>query len=159
MFKLENLPKDVKEKIDYLDFVEEEDTLGFVYLKDGWCFEWDKSHCEGFNSRKDLIDIVRTCTIREEKVLSYEAIKDFELINLLIGGKAFNEAKYILEKGKLDLMNWDGERFDVNYGVCCFTINVENDICQINNKSIEVWNGDSIVFEGVSLDFLKEQIK
>ena len=66
MFKLKNLPKDVQEKIYDIDFVDdEEDLIGFVNLKDGWCFEWDGSHVEGFSSRKDLIDIVRNCTKQE----------------------------------------------------------------------------------------------
>ena len=67
MFKLENLPKDVREKIVDIDFTpDEEDVMGFVNLKDGWVFEWDGSHTEGFESRNDLIDIVRNSTIREK---------------------------------------------------------------------------------------------
>ena len=59
MFKLENLPKDVQEKIYSIDFVDdEEDLIGFVNLKDNWAFEWG-GHLEGFSSRKDLIEMVR----------------------------------------------------------------------------------------------------
>lgn len=66
-FKLENLPKDVREKINYIDFTpEEEEIMGFVALKDGWCFDWDGSHIEGFSDRNDLISIIRDCTTKEE---------------------------------------------------------------------------------------------
>lgn len=67
MFKLENLPKDVKEKINDMYFVTGEDFIGFVNLKDGWVFDWDVSHVAGFESRKDLIDIVRNSTIQERR--------------------------------------------------------------------------------------------
>lgn len=66
MFELKNLPKDVQEKIYDINFVDDEaDLIGFVNLKDGWCFECDGSHVEGFSSRKDLIDIVRNYTKQE----------------------------------------------------------------------------------------------
>lgn len=63
MFKLQNLPKDVREKIHSIDFTpEEEHIIGFVNLKKGWVFDWDDSHVEGFSSRQDLIEIVRYST-------------------------------------------------------------------------------------------------
>lgn len=66
MFKLEKLPKDVREKIFSIEFVnDEEDLMGFVNLNDNWAFEWDGSHVERFKNKTDLIDIVRNCTIRE----------------------------------------------------------------------------------------------
>lgn len=67
MFKLENLPKDVREKIQDIEFTPEEDeVMGFVNLKDEWVFDWDGSHIEGFESRKDLIEIVRDFTIKAD---------------------------------------------------------------------------------------------
>lgn len=60
MFKLEKLPKDVREKIHDIDFTPDEDNvMGFVNLKDEYEFEHDGSHVEGFESRNDLIDLVR----------------------------------------------------------------------------------------------------
>ena len=64
MFKLENLPKDVKEKIYNITFTPDESFMGFVNLVDDWCFEWDGSHTENFTDRNDLIDIVRNWTKR-----------------------------------------------------------------------------------------------
>ena len=66
MFKLENLPKDVREKIhDIVATPNEEEIIGIVNLKDGFVFKWDDSHVTGFTSRQDLIDIVRTDTKKE----------------------------------------------------------------------------------------------
>ena len=66
MFKLEKLPKDVKEKIEDIEFLSGEEFMGFVNLKDGWVFDWDESHIASFDSRNDLIDIVRYSTIEEK---------------------------------------------------------------------------------------------
>lgn len=63
MFKLEKLPKDVREKIHDIDFTPDEpDVMGFVNLKDDYEFEWDNSHVETFESRNDLINLVRNYT-------------------------------------------------------------------------------------------------
>lgn len=72
MFKLENLPKDVREKICDIDFFEawereETGNMGIVYLEDGWMFDWDESHTSAFENRKDLIDIVRNYTKVEKR--------------------------------------------------------------------------------------------
>jgi len=65
MFKLKDLPKDVREKIDKIVFVKGENYLGEVYLDDGWVFEWTETHISNFDTKEELIDIVRNCTIRE----------------------------------------------------------------------------------------------
>lgn len=68
MFKLENLPKDIRQKVNYIEFYdtwERENTgnMGVVFLKDEFEFDWDNSHTTAFDSRNDLIDIVRNSTI------------------------------------------------------------------------------------------------
>lgn len=62
MFKLENLPKDVREKIAVLEFGD--DVIGLVYLKLGEYEFDDGSRCEGFTSRNDLIDMIRHDTYK-----------------------------------------------------------------------------------------------
>ena len=59
-FKIENLPKDVKDKISFIQFGDDfiDDVIGLVYLKQGLEFD-DGSGCEGFTSRNDLIDMIR----------------------------------------------------------------------------------------------------
>lgn len=61
-FKLENLPKDVREKIDSIYFGGEnefdEETLGECNLKDGWVID-GMYHIFTFSSRQDLIDTIR----------------------------------------------------------------------------------------------------
>lgn len=61
-FKLENLPKYAREKISSIEWADDliDDLIGLVYLKKGYCFEWDGSHCEGFSSREDLLEIIRS---------------------------------------------------------------------------------------------------
>ena len=68
-FDFNKLPKDVKEKVELIvwncgDFTD--DIMGEVYLFDGWVFN-DGLDCHNcaFTSRKDLIELVRYCTIRE----------------------------------------------------------------------------------------------
>ncbi len=58
MFKLENLPKDVKERIFDMYFVSGEDFMGFVNLKDEYEFDFE-GHIASFESRNDLIQMVR----------------------------------------------------------------------------------------------------
>ena len=59
MFKLERLPKDVREKINEIYFVSgEPDIIGFVDLKDEYEFDFE-GHTTGFVSRLDLIEMVR----------------------------------------------------------------------------------------------------
>lgn len=67
MFKLEKLPKDVREKIHDIDFTPNDNVMGFVNLKDGYEFEYDGSHVEGFESRNDLIELVRWNTKKVEE--------------------------------------------------------------------------------------------
>ena len=58
-FKLENLPKKVKERICSIEFADDliDNCIGLVNLKDNYEFD-DGSHIEGFTNRKDLIEIV-----------------------------------------------------------------------------------------------------
>lgn len=65
MFRLKNLPKDVREKIALIEFGDDfiDDVIGLVYLKNEYEFD-DGSHCEGFTSRKDLIDMIRHDTYK-----------------------------------------------------------------------------------------------
>ena len=66
-FSLENLPKDVYEKVHYLNFYWDEEMLkGEAWLEDGWVFEYDGSHYINFDSRGDLINEVRNFVIKEE---------------------------------------------------------------------------------------------
>ena len=57
MAAIENLPKDVKERINDVYFVSGEDFMGFVDLKDEYIL--DEMHTFSFKNRKDLIEIVR----------------------------------------------------------------------------------------------------
>ncbi len=62
-FKLENLPKDVREKIDTIVFASEgefvdDETLGECNLKDGYVID-GMYHWFTFNSRQELIDDIR----------------------------------------------------------------------------------------------------
>lgn len=71
-FDINKLPKDVLEKIESIDFNEDgfldEGVLGEVWLKDGWKFYYDDSHYAQFDSRVELIDVIRSCAV-EEKVM------------------------------------------------------------------------------------------
>ena len=66
-FDINKLPVDVLEKIYDIYWNDgetfDEDTLGEVWLEDEYVFEFDGSHCTTFDSRKELIDVVRTCVI------------------------------------------------------------------------------------------------
>ena len=69
-FKLENLPKDVREKIYKIDFVEpgemaDENTIGECWLKDGWLFDGE-THYASFNTRKELIEDIRSNVVKEK---------------------------------------------------------------------------------------------
>ena len=68
-FSVENLPKDVREKIYCIHFVREgemadEETLGECWLIDGWLFDGE-SHYASFNSRQELIDDIRSNVVPE----------------------------------------------------------------------------------------------
>lgn len=68
-FKLENLPKDVYDRVKSIAFyddweVEDTGNMGLVYLEEGYVFDFDMSSTAAFVNRKDLIDLVRCCVIR-----------------------------------------------------------------------------------------------
>lgn len=67
-FDINKLPKNVREKIDLIEWQDgtlNEDLAGLVYIKDGWCIDVDGSHTEGFTNRTDLINFIRGCVIKE----------------------------------------------------------------------------------------------
>ena len=68
-FKLENLPKDVKEKISNIEFNQGKIfiMMGWVRLKDDYVFEYDNTRNESFYNKKDLIGLVRHCTIQKKR--------------------------------------------------------------------------------------------
>lgn len=62
-FDVNKLPKDVREKIDSINFVEDgemadDETIGECWLKDGWLFDGE-THYATFTSRQELIDDIR----------------------------------------------------------------------------------------------------
>lgn len=68
-FDVNNLPKDVRDKIDYIHFVDkgemaDEETLGECWLIDGWLFDGE-THYATFNSRQELIDDIRSNVVEE----------------------------------------------------------------------------------------------
>ena len=69
-----------------------------------------------------------------------QATKDYEYLCQLFNGKSFKECVTLCKKNKFDFFHEDGELFDINYGVACFTINNENGMGVVNPNSIEVWN-------------------
>lgn len=68
-FKLENLPKDVREKIYEINFVGEgemadENVIGECNLKDGWLLDGE-THYFTFCSRQELIEDIRYSVEKE----------------------------------------------------------------------------------------------
>ena len=62
-FDINKLPKDVRVKIDCINWAHEgefadENTLGECWLKDGWLFDGE-THYTTFNSRSELIEDIR----------------------------------------------------------------------------------------------------
>lgn len=64
-FDIKKLPKDILAKIDIIEFVDSQffdnETLGELWLKDEFEFDFDNSSYTTFNSRKELIEVVRYC--------------------------------------------------------------------------------------------------
>ena len=61
MFRKEDLPKEVQDKIEYIEFSEEEEDEeyeGTVYITESYELYWDHSHCESFKDMDDLINIL-----------------------------------------------------------------------------------------------------
>ena len=67
-FNVDSLPKWAKDKIESIDWADDliDDLVGLVNLKEGYCFEWDGSHVEGFRDKKDLLDMLKYEVVREE---------------------------------------------------------------------------------------------
>ena len=82
--------------------------------------------------------------MRTEKEIYEQAIKDYEELCLLVNGKTYKQLSVTLRNKHIDYWNYDGELFDMNYGVCCFTINIDavTRVCKVNDKSIEVWDDE-----------------
>ena len=61
-FSIEKLPQRIKEKIECITWNDgytfDEDVLGEVWLKEGYEFGYDGSHCAVFSNRTDLIDLI-----------------------------------------------------------------------------------------------------
>ena len=70
-FNIEKLPKDVRSKIDFIEWNEyeefDEDVCGLVWLKKGYIFDYDESTTDCFTKRSDLIELIRSSVIKEEK--------------------------------------------------------------------------------------------
>ena len=69
-FDINKLPADVLEKVleisfDEDGFLNEDEMLGEVWLDEGWMFDYDGSHYGQFESRKDLIELIRTSVVKE----------------------------------------------------------------------------------------------
>lgn len=68
-FSIEKLPSDVKEKIEFIEWNEneefDEEVCGQVWLKEGFVFGNDESSVSTFDDRSDLIALIRWDVVKE----------------------------------------------------------------------------------------------
>ena len=68
-FSIEKLPKDVREKIDFIEWNEgdfDEDVCGLFWLKDGYELYDDGGTCCTFLNRTDLIEEIRVSVVKSK---------------------------------------------------------------------------------------------
>lgn len=73
--KISELPEKYRDMIFELSFVNDEDFMGFVNLKDEYFFE-DGSHVNAFESKEDLIDLLKEAYLLKGKRLFMEHYVD-----------------------------------------------------------------------------------
>lgn len=79
------------------------------------------------------------------KALFKQAYKDYKSICRLVNNKDFESGYEAIQKDTkhdAQTMYKDNELYDVNFGVCCFTIDNIRGKGLVNDCSIEVWHGD-----------------
>ena len=87
-----------------------------------------------------------------------QALKDYDGVCELFNGKDFEECIKTCETNKLDSFNEDEELFDINFGVCCFTINNEDGKGKVCSESIDIWDDKQccVIAECVTIEQIEE---
>lgn len=76
------------------------------------------------------------------KELFAKAYNDYLSICALVNGEDFEKGYIELQEYQNDVFHKDDELYDINFGVCCFTINNEKGKGFVNDVSIEVYDSD-----------------
>lgn len=66
----------------------------------------------------------------------------FKRLDEIENGDDFEKGYIELQEYQNDVFHKDDELYDINFGVCCFTINNEKGKGFVNNVSIEVYDSD-----------------
>lgn len=83
---------------------------------------------------------------KKDKKLFAKAYDDWLCICACVNGQDYSESQNILKEwyeNDIQIMTVfrDEDLYDVNFGVCCFTINNKNGKAFVNELSIEVYDG------------------
>jgi len=86
-----------------------------------------------------------------------QAYNDYLSICALVEGEDFEKSYNDIQEIEPDVMNKDDELYDINFGVCCFTIQNIKGRAQVAYTSIEVWDSDTGLVGNFTINEIAEK--